>query len=307
MITRKRTEPSAPAAAEQSEDQAAEVIADPVTDVEQLPDVLTDDATFDEPELLDGDATAEEIADTALRYCQIAEAHAEAAECDQAQHDDLTDQFEADLAACRAKYETKAQPIAGSRAEHLRQGTRIAETIRRLGNAKQLAAKAEASEAGVRALEDERAGLLDRQRDLGQRHDQRQAERGVLEAQLAAATEAADSAEMTKLRGELESTRSIEANLRAKLTDVLADLNKIGNGELQPVWPQKLLCEARRNAAAARRSAVDALNYALPARPEAVAARERQYEQELDRFESQRLAERAAEDKRQPPHQVVML
>jgi hypothetical protein len=62
-----------------------------------------------------------------------------------------------------------------------------------------------------------------------------------------------------------------------------------------------LLCEARRTADAARRQARNALNYALPDRPEAVADRKHQHEQELDRLlAEQRDAERAAAQRSRP-------
>jgi hypothetical protein len=82
---------------------------------------------------------------------------------------------------------------------------------------------------------------------------------------------------------------------------MLARLEAIGDGEMSPIWPQKELAEARRVAHGIRSQAASALNYALPTRPEAVAARERQHEQLLDRAEAdQRAAERHAAQYTQP-------
>jgi len=97
------------------------------------------------------------------------------------------------------------------------------------------------------------------------------------------------------------------AALRAQLAPVGARLDALGDGIMSPIWPQKLLTEARRVADMDRRRVTEALNFALPERPEAIAAKERDYEQLMDRMTSDRLATERAERARQPRQQIVHL
>jgi hypothetical protein len=291
MINRKPTEPASAGAGELPEDQAPEV-----ADVEQPAAVLG------------SDATAEDIAALAVRYHEAAEVAATAAEQDQAEYDTLMAAGREKAAQVIAETEAQAGPLADSAAARRLAAGSHSETDRRLATAAAYTATAEKSEAAVQALEDERDELARKQEGLVRRGDPLAAERRDLEAQLASATEVADLDAMTSLRNRIDSIRAAEAVLTRQHAAAQARLDQIGDGEMSPIWPQKELAEARRVTHGHRSRARDALNYALPDRPEAVADRKHQHEQELDRaLAEQFAAERAAEARRQHPQQIVTL
>ena len=128
-----------------------------------------------------------------------------------------------------------------------------------------------------------------------------------LEPQLAAALDVGALDLIASLRSRLDSIGAFVAALRAQLAPVGARLAALGDGIMSPIWPQKLLTEARRVADMDRRRVTEALNFALPERPEAIAAKERDYEQLMDRMTSDRLATERAERARQPRQQIVHL
>jgi hypothetical protein len=145
------------------------------------------------------------------------------------------------------------------------------------------------AEAHVRALEAERDELAEKLADIAARLAPLQAERRELEGQLASATEAADLDAMTALRNRIDSIRAAEAALTGQAAQARTRLDAIGDGQPTHAGAEKELAAARR--AGHRGTAREALNWALPDRPEAVAAKERDHRRELDRLRSERYAE----------------
>jgi hypothetical protein len=252
-------------------------------------------------------ASAEEVATEAARHHQAADDAADRAERDQAEYDALMDAAREEAARIIAEAETRARPLAESAGAAGRAAAALRETARRLDTTAGYAAKAEAAEAAVQALEDEQAELDGEVTELGKLCGPLEAERQDLEARLATATEAINLDEMTSLQGRLDSVRSALARLSAKQSHLQARLSAIGNGHMLPTWPQLELAEARRQAGMARRTTVEALNFAQPESPSAAAARRRQHERQLASYAAgQRATERQAAQ-RQPQQQIVRL
>lgn len=251
------------------------------------PDVMTP---------LTDNASADEITAAAERQRQGAASAVARAERDRAEAEAIMSAAREEAARIIAEAEATARPVGGSAAGAEHAAGALTESARLLGIAAVAAAKAAASAARVKALEDEREALTAQGAELGTRRGTLAAERRDLEAQLAMARDTADIDAMTGLRNRIDSIRDVETALTAQQQQRVAPrLQQIGDGEMSPLWPQKELTEARRIAGMDRRSVREALNGAFPERPEAVADRARQHEQLLDRMRSEQLDERAAE------------
>jgi hypothetical protein len=274
---------------------------------ETVHDDLAEPAEFPTPEPPAGDASAAQIAEIEEQYGHDGKAAAERAERDQAEYDARMDAVREKAARMIADEEAQARPLADTAAKASRAAGQFGETQKLLRTAADRATKAEAAEAAVRVLEAERDELIRRLDDLGQRRSERAAESRDLEAQLAAATEAAEADTVTNVRNKLESTRAIDAGLAGRQSAAQARLEEIGDGEMSPIWPQKALAEARRVAHGARSQAADTLNHALPGRAEAVAARERAHDRLIDRMLSERIADERQAAQRAQPRQIVHL
>jgi hypothetical protein len=256
-------------------------------------------------EPLTDSATAEDLAALAARMRQQAADGREFAEAERAR-------CQAHMAAVRektmamiadAEAEVREPGNVADRREH--EAHDLAERAGRVDNAAAIAAKVEASEARVRALEDERDELSAKQGGLSAHVAELLAQTREIEPQLAAALEAGDLELIASLRATLDSIAALVRDRREQQAPILARLDALGDGEMSPIWPQKELAEARRvvNRIEVRR----ALNHAQPDRPEAVADAKRDYEQLMDRMTSDRLATERAERARQPRQQIVHL
>jgi hypothetical protein len=288
----------------------AEDAAEPAGQPDDVPETVPEDlaaAEFPIPEPPAGDATAAEIAELGEQCHLASDAAASRAERDQAEYDARMDAVREKAARMIADEEAQARPLAETAAKASVAAGELGETRKLLHTAGGFAAKAEAVEAAVRALEAERDDLAGREADIGRQLAGLAAEKSDLEPKLANALDSDDRGLITQLRNDLDSISAQEDKRRAQQAPLLARLADIGDGEMSPIWPQKELAEARRVAHGHRRQAASALDYALPGRPEAVAARERAHEQLLDRMESeQRAADRRAAQQAQR-RQVVHL
>lgn len=250
---------------------------------------------------LTGEVTAGDITAAAEAHLRAAEGRQQDAERDQAEGDELLAAARAEAERIIGEAEAAARPLAEAAALAGREAAGLAERARQLGYAAALAVKAEAQQAAVRALEDERDELTAKAADLGRRLAELDAERRAAETELAAAREDADLERMTSLRNRTGSIGDLADTLRAQRAPLLARLDAIGDGEMSPVWPQKPLAEARR--VADSRSVRDALNWIFPDRPEAVHDRDRE---ELRRiFEGRQAAEGPAAARRGPQRVTV--
>lgn len=244
-----------------------------------------------DPDLsLADDAPSEEITAAAERQRQAAAALGQQAARDQAEAGEILAAARDEAARIMAAAEAEAQPLAASAAAATREAGARTESARVLAGAAAMAAEDEAADARVRALEDERAGLDEKQAELGRRWSERDAQRRELEPQLAAALDGDDLDLITTLRTKLDNIRAHQDALRAQQAPIIARLQEIGDGEMSPIWPQKELAEARRVADPERRRVRGMLNAALPDRPEAAVDKARRDAQIMDRIRQERAA-----------------
>jgi hypothetical protein len=290
MMTRKRNEHLVAEVAAQDEDQTRHDEARP-----DVHNPITDSATAAEIT-----ARAAELRDEA------GPGHEHAAK-NRGRAQELMGTAQAKADAIIREAETEARKLGDEADRSERTAHDLDEYAQRLDRAAAMAVKAEASEALVQALEDERDALARKQTEIGGRQAEEFARVRELEPQLAAALDVGDLDLIASLRSRLDSIGAFVAALRAQLAPVGARLDALGDGIMSPIWPQKLLTEARRVADMDRRRVTEALNFALPERPEAIAAKERDYEQLMDRMTSDRLATERAERARQPRQQIVHL
>ncbi|HZR53631.1 MAG TPA: hypothetical protein VFB06_29505 [Streptosporangiaceae bacterium] len=245
---------------------------------------------------LTGAVTADDITAAAEAHRRAAEGRQEDAERDQIEAEELLAAARAHAERIVGEAEAAARPLAEAAALARREAAALAERARQLGSAAALAVKAEAQQAAVRALEDERDELAAKAAGLASRLAELDTERRAAETELTAAREEADLERMTSLRNRIGSIGDLAGTLRAQRAPLLARLDAIGDGEMSPIWPQKLLAEARR--VADSRSVRDALNQAFPDRPEAVRDREREEFRLTIDAQRERIAEEAAAQKR---------
>lgn len=293
MITRKRTRQPDVAEADPIEGQPADLAAD----------------TTDHDGPLTDSATAADIAAAAERYRQAEADALERAGRDDAEAERLLAERDERIAAITAEFETAVQPLRASAGCKRGDAGKFGDTDRALTKGAGLATTAEASAARVKALEDEREHLTAELADLGKQLAELAAKRAEADAKHAAASDDGDFDRMTELRNLMISMDDRAGQLTAERDDAQSSLDAIGDGTetftshpLLRVLP--LLAEARRVADMDRHLVHGALNDAFPGRPEAVADRKRQHEQELDRLDSEQFAERAASS--QPGARTVL-
>lgn len=255
--------------------------------------------------ITDEEATAETIGAAVAKMTAEAQAEDEAAAEKRAAAEAVLDDARQRVAAIITAAEAEASPLMSAADAAERKSGQLAGTAQTLRRAVGQAAKAEAADAAVQALEEERAGLAATLADLGRRLAELAAERRQAAVQLEAATQLADLDRMTERRNRIGSIDDLAAALTAQQAPLQARLGAIGDGSLSPIWPQKELYEARRVAGMDRRTLREMLNEAFPDRPEAVAAANGAAQQRRDLALSEAIAAEREQEARRAPRTFV--
>lgn len=252
--------------------------------------------------MTDEEATAAAITAAAEQMAAEAENHAEHAAGARAEAEEIAADANERASAILHEAAARTAPLTASADVAERKSGQLADTAERLRRAAGFAVKAEASEAAAQALEEERAELTVTLADLGSRLAELGAERARVTAQLEEARAAADLDAITEHRNRIGGVDDLAAVLTAQQVPVQARLDAIGDGSLAMQLPQrdqKELYRARQAASSDRRMVHDALNHAIPDRPEAVADAARRAEQEYQAWLTGQLAAEQAAFERQ--------
>lgn len=264
--------------------------ADPEpADVAEIPDTDTP---------LTGHVSPEDIDAAAERFTVAAAALADRAGRYRAEAARIRADLQAEIARLTAIAEAAAAPLDGSAADDDAKVASLAEPRRVLGiqaGPEGTARKAERADARVAELRAERERLEAQGADLGGRLANLAARRQEADSRRAAALDSEDLAEMAD---QIALAAAIDESSRKLAGDrdaARARLAEIGDGQLLPTWPQKLLYDAMTQAGNLHRTIEDGLNWIWPARPEAVAARERRLDRDAADYAARQRADAARE------------